>query len=351
MSKNRVKKIKAKTYISFIVVITLLSLISSCDFTENKKHINTNHIHLEVKVSRFEQDLFNMSVNKIYTEIQELEKQYPNFYPLYVENILGFKQPNDTSNKYVKEIEAFLKNEAIQGLYDSTQAKYNDFGEIENELEQAFKHVKYYYPDVKVPQIITFLSEFGYGIVTYDSVLAIGLDLFLGEKYKYYPSMFPAYMIRKLNREHLVSYTMLNYLQKYFEFDDKNKKLIDWVVYKGKMVFMLDYILPNKPDSVKLGYTKQQIDWCQQNEQDIWTFFLKNELLYTSDRIEIGRYTREGPTTSGMPKNAPGNISNWLGWKIVKKFMEENDQVTLQELMEIEDGQQILMRSKYKPKR
>ena len=41
----------------------------------------------------------------------------------------------------------------------------------------------------------------------------------------------------------------------------------------------------------------------------------------------------------------------WLGWQIVRKYMEENPKVTLAQLMAEKNAQKILTESKYKPKK
>ena len=50
-----------------------------------------------------------------------------------------------------------------------------------------------------------------------------------------------------------------------------------------------------------------------------------------------------------MTNKSPGRIAYWLGWKIVYEYIENNKNLTLEQLMQNTDAQQILQQSGYKP--
>jgi len=50
-----------------------------------------------------------------------------------------------------------------------------------------------------------------------------------------------------------------------------------------------------------------------------------------------------------MPQASPGNIGQWVGWQIVKKFVIENSSLNPRELMNT-PPRKILTVAKYKPK-
>jgi uncharacterized protein YjaZ len=51
-----------------------------------------------------------------------------------------------------------------------------------------------------------------------------------------------------------------------------------------------------------------------------------------------------------IDNESPGRVGQWIGWQIVRSFMENNPQVTVQELL-LMDAKQIFEKSKYKPKK
>ena len=98
-----------------------------------------------------------------------------------------------------------------------------------------------------------------------------------------------------------------------------------------------------------MGYTKEQLQWCQLSEHSIWKHLITNALLYSNDKSEIDKFINPSPSSRGMPAESPGQLVNWVGLQIVKKFMKNNPEMSLKELMLINDAQFILQQSKYKP--
>ena len=52
--------------------------------------------------------------------------------------------------------------------------------------------------------------------------------------------------------------------------------LIYQMIDAGKRLYLLDHFLPQSADSLKTGYTQQQLDGCYNNEADIWNYFVQN---------------------------------------------------------------------------
>ena len=55
--------------------------------------------------------------------------------------------------------------------------------------------------------------------------------------------------------------------------------------------------------------------------------------MYETEPNLIGAYINDGPGTPELGQNAPGNIGQFTGWQIVKKWMNKNGKKTLDELM------------------
>ena len=76
---------------------------------------------------------------------------------------------------------------------------------------------------------------------------------------------------------------------------------------------------------------------------------LENKHLFSSESILTAKYINPAPFTAYFPAESPGRTGIWIGWQIVRSFMEKNPQVTLPELMNNPDAQGILERSGYAP--
>ena len=88
---------------------------------------------------------------------------------------------------------------------------------------------------------------------------------------------------------------------------------------------------------------------CYKNEGLIWNYFLTNGLLYNNDPGVIKNYIGDSPKTPEFGDGAPGNIGTFVGWQIVKKYMDQNNTVTLDQLMTT-DPKKLFEESKYRPK-
>jgi hypothetical protein len=190
-----------------------------------------------------------------------------------------------------------------------------------------------------------------------DQYLGIGLDMFLGKDSKFYKAIIqsvPLYLSRRFTPEYIVPRVTETYAhEELFPEPDEKKSLLAKMVFQGKILYFLDQVLPeNTPDSVKIGYTSDQLQWAQNFEGNIWAYFLENNFLYETDYQKIQVFLSEGPFTPGLGENresAP-KLGVWTGWQMVKKYMAEHPEITLQQLMADHDAQKILNQSRYKPK-
>ena len=121
------------------------------------------------------------------------------------------------------------------------------------------------------------------------------------------------------------------------------------MIYKGKIMYFINEIVPHISDEDKLRFSKKQIAWCEDNEQSIWAYFIQNDILFSTDIKQYKSYINYSPFAKGMSNKSPGRIAYWLGWKIVNEYMGNNTSVTLIELMQNTKPQEILQQSGYKP--
>jgi uncharacterized protein YjaZ len=92
-----------------------------------------------------------------------------------------------------------------------------------------------------------------------------------------------------------------------------------------------------------------QMEYCKKNEFNVWSYFAAQKLLYTTDQAEIMKFTADGPFTSALSKESAPRIGYWTGWQIIRQYMKNNPEVTIQQLVTETDAQKVLVKSKYKP--
>ena len=85
------------------------------------------------------------------------------------------------------------------------------------------------------------------------------------------------------------------------------------------------------------------------DEQE-WGAFIQKQLLFSTDKFELRNLIGEGPKTNAFGDGSAPRTIDYLGWQIVKKYMESGD-VTLADLFADTDSRKILNKSQWRPGR
>jgi len=330
-----------RNHISTLLFLYMVLFISSC--TNEEKRPDVSGIPLSLKADRFEEDLMNSGASPA----ASLRKKYPRFFDLYFFQVVRIGSPD--SSLMESRIREFVSDPDIQTIYKEVKSKYAELSAIDTKLSEAFRYYHYYFPKKTIPQTLTFISAFNNVIICSDSLLGIGLDMYLGKESTYYRSMFPAYRIEKMEAAYIPSDAMKGWLQSEWVEPETNADLLSHMIYNGKILFALKKLMPGEEDTLLTGYSRSQLEWCVKNEKNIWSFFIDKKLLFASELNLIMKYVNEGPTTGGFPRESPGNLGKWIGYKIVKSYMEKQKTDNLAALMNEHDYKKILHDSGYKP--
>lgn len=309
-------------------------------------------IKTDIKVERFDQDLYAGKSKDLKETDALLQKKYGGFYDDYVHRMVG-----DFDYNGEQILSTLYKDQAYSDLNKEADSVFHDFSPIEKDLNQTFKYIKYYYPKTKIPRFISFVSGFAVQTPIGDDYMGIGMDMFLGKNSKFYGAIVqsvPVYLSRRFAPEYVVPRITETYArEEMFKERDEDRTLLSKMIQNGKILYFMDQVLAdNVADSIKIGYTQKQLEWCKTFEQDIWAYLLQNQLLFDTDYQKIQVFLSEAPFTPGLGEkneSAP-KLGVWIGWQIVRKYMQESKDVTLQQLMAEKDAQKILTVSKYKPK-
>jgi len=333
--------------LKFLTLYTVVLFVYSCG---NKPlEIDTSAIEIsEVKINRLEQDLFTIDTANIEKATDALEKKYNAFYGHFIARMINNGGIADSSYEF--RIKQFITDKDMKTAYESCQKTYPTVDEMEAAFTDVFKHYKYYFPKKSTPKVVTMMSGFNQWNVVMDSTIAIGLEMYLGKSNQFYKMLaLPQYKTNYMNKENAVPDAVRNWLMTEFSYNMDKSDFLSDITYIGKIMHLSDAVMPNVADTIKTQYTQLQMEYCIQNEFNIWSYFTAQKMLYTSDQTEIMKYTSDGPFTSAFSKNAPPRIAYWVGWQIVRQYMKNNPDITLEQLMNETDAQKILSKAKYKP--
>ncbi|WP_372935908.1 gliding motility lipoprotein GldB [Mariniphaga sediminis] len=329
-----------------MILITIITFFSC---SRNPLKVDISEIKEEVTIVRFEKELFALPMQDTLSELKQLRNEYPEFFDLFTWKVIGV---GGIEEEHFPEIMGdFFTDTLIVNVKSLTDEKFADFDETEEHLITAFKYYRYHFPDKDLPTIFTMISGFNQSVVTAENIIGIGLDKYLGEDCGYYRQLrnVPLYKIKNMHPQKLVSDVV--YAWGLTEFNDQGKatSVLDNIVHQGKLMYFADALLPEMHDSLKIGYTAGQLQWCRNNEPQMWNFLVEQKMLYSTKRMDILRFINDGPYTTGFPTESPARTGTWIGWQIVRQYMKKHEEVTMAELMKNTNYQQILNDSGYYP--
>ena len=252
-----------------------------------------------------------------------LLKQLPQFLE---DTLYGFKQTNERERE----------------LFASTQ-------DIEQQLSQAFARVNYLFPDIPIPNIYLFISGFNASILFVDEDIAVGADMYLGSDYEYYNRVVHNYQKVTMRKECIPVDVVSAQLFRHLPYTSTKSRLIDNMIYRGKIMYLLAQIFPNIPNYEVMGYTKEQWNWCIKHERAIWNLMMDKKDLFKNESLILTSYLNEGPFTAEISQDSPGRLGTWIGWRIAESYMNHNPEITMQQLIAEPDAERILQQSYYRP--
>jgi gliding motility-associated lipoprotein GldB len=315
----------------YFLLISFVLLFISCD-KKSKVEKAVEEIPVSIKVDRFDKTFFETKPE----DLEIIKAEYPFFFPKDVSDSVWIDK---------------MQNKDWRALYQEVQKKFPDFTKQTSEIEDVFKHLKYYFPKTITPKVYTVIAEMDYNnkAIYANDKLIISLELYLGKEVKFY--QFPDYLKQNFEERQMMPDIVSSFSFRKIP-PPTDKTLLSNMIYYGKELYLKDVLLPDYTDAEKIGYQPEQIIWCQENESYMWRFFIDENLLFDSDSKLDNRFINLAPFSKfylEIDNESPGRVGQWIGWKIVRSFMKNND-VSLQDMLKM-DTKELFEKSKYKPKK
>jgi hypothetical protein len=330
-----------------LLICCVLFFAAGCKTKKNTPDVSG--IAISLQTERFEKDFFSIDTIHIDASLTVLNKKHPGFTQDFLFNILG-----TSADSAGKDIRRFIGS--YHGMYQAAEEKFRDIAPAEKEIKKSFRFIHYYFPSYRLPaKLITFIGPINsYGNIITPNAMAIGLQLYMGSDYSLYLSemgqqMYPFFISRRFAPEYIPVNCIKNIIDDMYPNSSMGKPLVEQMVESGKRIYLLDLLMPDAADSIKTGYTQKQLDECYASEKNIWSFFIQNDMLYKNDPNLTRDYMNDGPNTAALGDASPGNIGQFVGMQIVKKWMEKHVKLSPADLMKT-PARQIFDEARYKPK-
>jgi hypothetical protein len=335
---------------SFYLLFFTLLFLHACN---QKEAVDVSAIKVNLYPERYDQLLTAIDSNQVKTQLIALSKAHPYFTEVYTQSLTGWGTVSDTSTMVFNALHHFLTYKDYVNLQKTVMQKYPDTKKQDAELTNLFQHIKYYFPKYTVPKLYYFNSGLNqFSAITYDTLVGVGLDMYLGKDFEFYPSIqLPEYQIAHCAPEYIAPNMANTVYRAIVPFVSDAQTLLGLMIQRGKELYFMDHVLPNTSDAIKIGFTEEQLKWCEKNQAMIWNLFVQQKFLYETNLQKTMPYVLDGPNSQGLPLECPGNVGSYIGWQIVKQYCKKNKINSLAEFCSTaSDPQQILQGSAYRPR-
>jgi len=329
-----------------VFLLCLLVVFAGC--RNNHLKVDLSGIHTDVKMERFDRDLFGMEADTINDAIGTFYSRYNDFFDVFNVHVIQIGQAS--SRHYSSYLSMFINDPTNREVYEYTNEVFSSAEKIDQQLTEGFRHYLYHYPDSLPPRVIAYVSRFNQGLFTVGNFVGVGLDQYLGENCKYYEQMgTPRYLVRNKIPERIPVDVMYAYATRLYPYNDSLENVLSRMIHHGQMLYFVDAMLPAFDEQDKMGFSTDQMKWCHNNEKQMWTHLVEEKLLFSSDPLNIRKLIEDAPHTSFYTSESPGRAAVWQGWQIVRAFADRNPHLTIHQLMSQRNYQEMLRQSKYNP--
>jgi hypothetical protein len=333
-----------------IIILTLVLIPGVTSCKKNHYRINASSINARIEIKRMEKDLFSLDPDEIIKAVPDLKVKYGDFLQLF-SYVINTGDTGDPS--FGDFLVRFCTDKQNNEVYQAVTKLYGNISGIQRDLEEAFRHYLFYFPDKKVPAVFTCITGFNNSIITGDSVLGISLDRYLGADCDYYRRLqIYKYLADRMTPANIVPDCLYGWGASEWNYASLNytvDNVLSEMIHEGKLKYFEKCMLPEVDDQIIFGFTPDQFKFCRNNESQMWQYLIEKKLLFSTDQFTVRKLTGEAPFTSYFTNESPGRAAVWLGFRIVESYMLKNPGIPLESLMKDTDIQNILEKAKYSP--
>jgi hypothetical protein len=320
--------------------------ISGCK--NNPLDVDVSGIELQMKLERFDRDLFEMDQDTMDVAIGALYQQYSDFFDVFNVHVISIGQAS--SRRYSSYLSMFINDPTNREVFEYTNQIFASVAEFEAELTEGFKHYLYHYPDSLPPRVVAYVSRFNQGLFTVENFIGVGLDQYLGSDCSYYQQMgTPNYLAQKKEPARVPVDVMYAWATQLYPYNDSLDNVLSRMIYHGQLAWFVEAMYPELEEQLNMGFTIDQMKWCRNNEEQMWTHLVEEKLLFSSDPMNIRKLVEDAPYTRFYTSESPGRAAVWQGWQIVKAFAERNPKLSVHQVMSQRNYQELLRLSRYNP--
>ena len=303
---------------------------------------SSDRLNVDISQTTFNQDfyyvdemLFNKDKETLQQNHELLKEKIGSLYLFEWRQNLRLNK----TDSFVNEIHTFYNTDYIKDLENSKQSILPDIKNKEESITKAFRYFKLHFDESSLPYQVIYMNKLFSNIHCSDSSVTVSPESYLpadSEVIKSIPkNQLYAWQKDRMDIQYLERDIVFNWVQVHL-FDEIDKQLAQHIIQAGKILYITNASFPEVEERYIVRYSEEDWKWAEENEDLTWDYLVKEQLLFKNNRRDKANFLNAGPTTVGLPDESPDRMGQFLGYKMVKGYMEDNKEVSLQELLKID---------------
>ncbi|MDG1332286.1 MAG: hypothetical protein P8P74_08140 [Crocinitomicaceae bacterium] len=314
----------------------LLLVLFAC--SNDPLDIDTSNVKMDISYVDMDEAFRSSDSATLVKVVNGYKKEIKDVYEYEFGHCLNIGDVSDSS--VFGAVSDFLADEYIRRLEQRIASQFKDKSTIEANITSGFTYLKAHFPKEKYPKHVVFLNSlFRSSAASFDNDIAVGLEQYIGPKtdvikelptneyYQWYKDGMEA---KFLERDVLASWISANHMPA-----PKSGSLAEFMIHWGKILYFVEASFPEDDKELIIRYSKKDYDWAIKNEVSYWQYLVDQKLLFVLDERTKANMFQEGPFTPGLPEKGPDRLGQFLGWRMVQQYMENNSDLTLKELKKV----------------
>ncbi|HLU87644.1 MAG TPA: DUF2268 domain-containing putative Zn-dependent protease [Taishania sp.] len=329
-----------------LVFWVILCSLTACK--HDPLDVSIDQTQVDIKFTHLDSLLYYTDETKLVELRKDLNLSINEIFDYQIGYCMQIGRVHDTT--FVNSIKQYRADQAIQQLENEIATSFSNLQPYKNNLIIAFRYLKTHLPEAKMPNQIVFQNSlFNSSAFCTEKEIGIGLDQYLGKDSKTIKQLPPepfydwikiGFDRRYLERDAVLSWILTHIVE------DVTGNIAEQIIAHGKALYLTEASLPKSPKNIIVRYSEDDFKWANDNEFSFWKYLVDEKLLFKNDERVSTNLLKEGPFTAGLPEKGPDRLGQFLGWKIVKNYMEKT-KISFEELLKTPYNQIL---QKYEPK-
>lgn len=312
----------------------LIPAVFICGCKYDPLNVDSSQIQIKLNFVNMDSLFYKADSSEMIELHHRFKKEIPEIYDYELGYCIGIGNVSDTA--FQRSMSMFLSDAYVNRVEKHIASKFSDLRKYKNEIREGFKNLKFHIKDGKIPDNIVFMNSFyASNAFCTQKEIGIGLERYLGAKTDVIeelpPDQFYEWMKEGLNEKYLSRDVLCSWVMTHYV-EELTGNLAEHLIRWGKIIYLTEAAFPDESEALILRYSEEDFEWAIDHEYDVWQYLVKDKLLFKTDEKLRVNLLNDGPFTVGLPEKGPDRLGQFIGWRMIHKYMEIK-KVSLEEML------------------